>query len=484
MLDETPLSPDWWLLRLGRRLRTRQGQLNEWRNYFTGEPPLPVPPKGLRDQYKRFQEIARTNICGLITNSSVNRLAVTGIAGPDGEPDEAAWAWWKTNRLPARQKQLYRSALSQSVAYVVVGPHPKDPRRPLITLDHARNAVIERDPATNEGIASLRAWHDDIEGVGRAVVQTREWVVRYETTKPLSGRQGLPWGRESWRIRQPRTDDGPPGVQRNPWGRITVVPFSCMPQLGEDPEPEFAQAMGIQERLNLSILNRMTAGRYSAYKQKWVKGHKFTRAIDPATGLEVLDPVTGQPVVEQPFTPGPDTVWASEGENTQFGEFSQIDLTMFLKEHEADIVSALLVTSTPAYYWLSSLVNISADTVTALDLQHIAKVQEHIGNFGESWETVNALAGLVAGEERDLTQAEVRWRDPRQLNPAVVVDAAVKKKSLGYPLSVIAEDMGEPLSRIKRITATAAADQMIAAALQNRTNAPSPSPSPAEVTGE
>lgn len=82
-----------------------------------------------------------------------------------------------------------------------------------------------------------------------------------------------------------------------------MVPFSCMPQLGEDPEPEFAQAMGIQERLNLSILNRIL-GRYSAYKPKWVKGHTFTRAIAPATGLEVIDPATGQPVVEQPFAPG------------------------------------------------------------------------------------------------------------------------------------------------------------------------------------
>ncbi|GAA1466191.1 phage portal protein [Nocardiopsis exhalans] len=468
MLDETPRSPDWWLLRLGRRLRDRQGQLTEWRDFFKGEPPLPVPPKGLKDAHRRFQEIARTNICGLISNSSVNRLTVTGIAGPDGEPDEVAWRWWKDNRLPARQKQLYRSALSQSVAYVVVGPHPRDPRRPLITLDHPRTTILERDPATGEVVAALRAWHDDVEGVGRAVVQTPEWIVRYETTKPLSSRQKMPWGLESWQVRH-RKDGGRSGIEVNPWGAVTIVPFSCMPQLGEAPEPEFAQAMGIQERLNLSILNRMTAGRYSAYKQKWVKGHKFTRAIDPATGLEILDPVTGQPKVEQPFTPGPDTVWASEGENTQFGEFGQIDLTMFLKEHEADIVSALLVTSTPAYYWLSSLVNISADTVTALDLQHIAKVNEHISNFGESWEMVNRLAGLIAQEERDLTEAEVRWRDPRQLNPAVVVDAAIKKKSLGYPLSVIAEDMDEPPARVKRITSQSAGDQLLAAALSNRT---------------
>lgn len=161
MLDETPLSPDWWLLRLGRRLRARQGQLNEWRNYFTGEPPLPVPPKGLRDQYRRFQEIARTNICGLIANSSVTRLAVTGIAGPDGEPDEAAWTWWKTNRLPARQKQVYRSALSQSVAYVVVGLHPQNPRRPLITRGTPSSSATPRpvrgSPRYARGTTTSRA---------------------------------------------------------------------------------------------------------------------------------------------------------------------------------------------------------------------------------------------------------------------------------------------------------------------------------------
>ncbi|GAB3213482.1 hypothetical protein GCM10027294_45390 [Marinactinospora endophytica] len=72
---------------------------------------------------------------------------------------------------------------------------------------------------------------------------------------------------------------------------------------------------------------------------------------------------------------------------------------------------------------------------------------------------------------------------PHQLNPVVVVDAAVKK-SLGYPLSVIAEDMGEPLPRIKRITTTAAADQMIAAALRNQTGAPAAPQPPTRVTGE
>jgi hypothetical protein len=217
---------------------------------------------------------------------------------------------------------------------------------------------------------------------------------------------------------------------------------------------EFDCIMDIQDRINFNVLNRMSAERYGAFRQGTVTGHRFRKTRDPETGLET---------VEMPFVPGPGSLWASEGENTKFGWSPQTDLMGYLRSQETDIRTALVISGTPAYYYAGELINVSVDTVAALDTMHIAKVREHHAVFGEGLEEVFSIAAKVAGVDRDFSASEIRWADPRQLNPAVMADAATKKKSIGYPLAVLAEDLGESPQRINRITSESAADALLAA---------------------
>ncbi|MGC5411355.1 phage portal protein, partial [Streptomyces sp. DT225] len=181
---------------------------------------------------------------------------------------------------------------------------------------------------------------------------------------------------------------------------LQLVEFARMPDLGEDPEPEFAGVMDIQDRLNLGVLNRMSTSRNMGFPRTWVKGHKFAKKKDPNTGL-----VT----VEQPFVPGPSAIWASESPDAMFGQLPAADLSGFLKEHESDVRDALILSHTPAYYYAGQLVNISADTIGALDILHVAKMREHIAAFGEGLEMVMELCAAQAGVPEDYIEAEVRW---------------------------------------------------------------------------
>lgn len=455
MLDETPDTPDWWLLRLGRRLRKHQGQLDEWWTYYKGKPPLPQLPKNAEQAFLDFQRRARTNFCGLVANSSVHRLLALGVTGPDGQPDAAAARWWQANRLDSRQKLVWRTAMSQASGFMLVGPHPTRTEengrpQPLITPEHPRECIVECHPETGEPYVGLKAIHNDIDGHGYARVFYDDTSFPYRTKTPCSPHR-LPWGPDSWEYTGV-SDEGEP----HDLGMLPLVEFPRMPDLGEDPEPEFAGIMDIQDRVNLGVLNRMAASRYSGFRQKWVKGHKFRKRKDPQTG-ELT-------VIEQPFVPSPSAVWASEGENAQFGQLDATDLTGFLREHESDVRDMLIISQTPAYYYANDLVNISADTVNALDVLHVAKVREHMASFGEGLEDVVALAARVAGVEEDYTEAVVRWADPRSLNPAVMADAATKLKAIGYPLDVLAEILGEPPERVRRITSGAAGAALLAAA--------------------
>jgi hypothetical protein len=439
---DTALSPDWWLLRLGRQLRDRRPQLDIWWDYYRGHHPLPEGPRRASEAYRDFQRKARTNFLATIVNASVHRLTAIGIADGDGKSDDEAWGWWKLNRLQARQKQVYRTAFAQGSAFVMVGPHPADERRPLITVEHPREVIVDVDPATGERRVAVKAFYDDVLRVGKASVLLPDGVVKYETDRRGPGR--LPWGKENWT----KVDEIPHDL-----GAVPLVPFECRPDLDEQPRAEFDAVIDIQDRINFGVLNRMTSERYSAFRQKYVTGHKFRRVRDLETGIETI---------EQPFVPDPAALWASEGEDTRFGEFSQTDLLGYLKTHETDVRALLVISQTPAYYYAGDLINVSTDTVAALDTSHVAKVGEYQAEFGASWAEVDMLAAAVAGVGRDAPLGEIRWADPRQLNPAVMADAATKKKSIGYPLAVLAEDLGESPARVNRITSESAADALLA----------------------
>ncbi|MGW1587312.1 phage portal protein [Streptomyces sp. NPDC002386] len=462
MLDETPDldNPDYMLLRLGRRLRRRQGVLDEWWRYYRGRPPMPQLPKNAQAAFEEFQRKARTNFCGIIANASVHRLLALGVTGSDGAPDENASRWWQLNRLDSRQKMVWRCAMAQSTGYMLVGPHPtrkEDNGRPspLITAEHPSECIVEYDPETGEPVVGLKAWHSDLDGYGYARVMYDDTSFPYRTKERAAGR--LPWGPDSWVY--VGDDDGEP----HDLDRMPLIEFARMPDLGEDPEPEFACVMDGQDRLNLGILNRMAASRYSGFRQAWIKGHRFAKRTDPATGL-----VT----VEQPFVPGPGNIWVSEGEAAQFGQLEATDLRPFLDEHAADVRDMLIVSQTPAYYYGSDLVNIAADAIAALDVMHVAKVREHIAAFGEGLEDVMSLAAAQAGVPDDYVEATVRWADPQYFSPAVMADAATKLSSIGYPLDVIAERLGETPQQVRRITSGAAAAKLLAASLLPATPAP------------
>lgn len=449
MLDDTPRTPDWWLLRLGRRMRDRRTELDRWWDYYRGHHPLPSLPRNAAAAFADFQRKSRTNFCRPVADAPVHRLQVLGVTDSAGKADDDALRWWQANRLDSRQKLLYRTVMAQAQAYVIVGPHPTrtepdgEMPSPLITAEHPRQVIVEHDPATGERAAALKAWWDDTDRVGRATVYLPDGLQRYVTPE----RRGslLPWGPESWE------PDGE--FEEHDLGAVPVVPFECRPDLMEYPQPEFAGVLDIQDRINLGVLNRMTAARYSAFRQGYVTGHKFRKRTDSATGLEV---------VEQPFVPSPSALWASEGENVKFGQLDATDLSGFLKEHESDVRDMLVLSHTPAYYFASDLVNISADTVNALDVNHLAKVGEHQAALGEAWEDVLSLCAAQTGVDRDYSQSEVRWADPRRLNPSVIADAATKKSSIGYPLAILAEDMGESPQRVRRITSEAAGAALLA----------------------
>lgn len=445
MAGLTPGSPIWWTDRLHKRLVKRRRYYAWLESYETGNHPLPEGDARARDLFKAFQRKARTNYCGLVVSSVRERLHVvgfrTGATGGDGT-DAESWRIWQANHLDADSDLLHDAALTYSDAYVLVGGNDGDQATPLITVESPMYVIGEPDPIDRRTmIAGLKTWVDEVQGLERAVLYLPTSIHYFQR----KGRSQWAEATADW---APTDETG--GVE-NTLGRVPLVRFVNRPKLRESSEgmAEFEDAIDIQDRINLVVLDRLIISKTQAYRQRWIKG------------LPTEDE-NGDPV-DLPFVPGVDLLWAIDEEPAavELGEFSQVDLTPILKATEADVKAFVTVTGLPPHYVAGDLVNASADALAAAEARLVARITDHQRYFGESWEQVLALAAKWAGTELP-PDTEVIWADPERKTDAQLADAAVKKGQAGVPWRQRMEDMDYSPPQIKRMETDRAADAVMA----------------------
>lgn len=469
----TPGSPEWWLLRLGQRLDKQRPGLNVLRNYYIGNHPLPEVDARTRQAYQKFQRKARSNYVGLVVDSVRERLKVqgfrTGASGTE-QTDAEAWHTWQANKMDGRSIILHRQALMYGRGYVIVGPpRSTDPDRdgdldvPILTAEDPRYVIHESDPADSDDVrAALKMWRDDLDGRHHAVVYLPD-SVNYFVSAAVSGDLAIDWSSgSSWQWDLEVNGDAPDelvgaGRVANTIGVVPVVPFLNRP-LGEPDDygtSEFLDVIDIQDRINLTLLDRMVISKMQAYRQRWAKGIQ-------------LENEDGTPV--EPFIPGVDLVWAVEDENAQFGDFNASDLSPQLRAVEADVRDLAAISRTPPHYLMGQIVNASGDALKAAETGLVAKVQDRQVQFGEAWESVNRIAGLWTGREVPV-DAEVIWADPESRSLAELADSAVKFQAAGVPWRSRMEMLQKSPAEIDRMEAERASDLLMQQQL-----APQPAP--------
>lgn len=454
MATASDLSPLDWLMRLGPEIIQRIPDVHFWERYYRGDQDLPSGPSQHKAAYLRFQTLARTNLCGLCVDSRVHRMRVIGWGdGKSGGSNDAVWKLWQATKLDSRQFAVYRRAFYQSVSYVIISPHPTKPNTPRVSIEGPRNVTVAVDPAEpTVRLAALRLWHDPYRKRWLATVWVPGARHHYESYGEFPNEHAgqVGWKPQDWVVRAEPA--------RSPLS-IPVVPFANGDE-GEEPRAAFSAGVDVQNRLNLTVLNRLTAERYAAFRQKWLMN--YTPEEDPETGLPV-----------PPFNPGADQVWTvpppEPGEaEPRIGDFAQTETSGILQAVSADIRSFAAVTLTPVYYLPGGdLINISADAISALDAGHVQSIKERIAGWSENWEEVIAECAAIAEIDEDLTSSEVRWAQPENVQPSVMADYGTKLQAIGYPLPAIAERLGESPQQIAALRAEAASAAMQAALTAN-----------------
>jgi hypothetical protein len=428
-----PLSPEWWVRRLHRALVERQHDVDRFSDYYDGMPRLPMAPEKAREALGRLLILSRSNYMGLVVDAKVERMTVEGFRIGDSQEggDEQAWRIWQANRLDKAHKLAIKEALIAGSSYLLVAPNAKDPKTPRMTVEDARQAIVEYEPGDpGTRAAGLKVWADDRVGLVMATLYLPDVVWKFQAEH----RAGVPVEGIRW---EPRTVRGEPRPVRNPLGRVPLMELANQDRILGMGVSELHDVAPIQDRINKTLFDRMMAQEFSAFRQRW------------ATGFDVPVDENGTPV--EPFKSAVDRLWIAEDAETKFGEFGATDIAGYLKAKESDVQDIASRTRVPTQYLLGEMLNVSGDTLKAAESGLVSDVRESMTGFEETLEEAMGASLVLAGDERGRdTRTETIWRNPEFRTEGETVDALIKMATLNVPEEVLWERWGATQTEIAR----------------------------------
>ncbi|MFD7336659.1 phage portal protein [Streptomyces violascens] len=428
-----PESPTDWLAYLYGKLTNQLPDMFRYAQYYEGEHQrLAFSQARFKAEFREVFESWRDNFCGLIIDSATERMTVDAFRIPDtAGTDKDAWEFWQRSCMDVLSNAVHLDAMVQGRAYVLVWAD-KD-GEPSILPVSAENMVVQYKPGSRTELEAAARFFMDDWGRQWVTLWTEDYV--YETKL----------GETEWEN----------GVKRpNPLGIVPVVPFHNRSRLSGDPYSDLAHVIPIQDAINKTVSDALTASEFAAFPQRYV------------TGLEIVEDDQGNPV--EPFKVAVDKLLQAEDPQAKFGQFEAASLSNY-----CDLVGLLLqhmssISRTPPHYFLvNGGTAPSGESIISAEAGLVAKVRERMLHFGEAWERVIRLCFAVKGDERAKAFAmETVWRDPEYRTEAQHIDALLKLKQLNVPEEQLWSDAGYTPSQISAFREMRKDDARAAAEVQ------------------
>lgn len=410
-----PLSPEWWLARLYKRLSDRRDEIEFFNDYYTGNHPLPWVAPQARDEFRRIVRMTRSNYMGLVCDATAERLSVEGFRfGADASADAESWRIWQANNLDSDSDMAWLEALIGGVSYFHVAPNPKDSKTPHIWVEHASQAIVEHVPGTNrrERAAGLKVWDDDWTQEIHAVLQLPDRIYKFKAPRPSSGSTpaNLQWSERLVEKEQPN------GQRKNPLGVVSLVEVPNNPRLLTGGVSELYDLTDKQDRVNKTLFDRLQTQEFGVDPQKW------------ASAFPDEDDDGNPNVVEF----GRNRMVTTDIQETRFGNFAVAPLDPYSAAKREDVKDIASRSRTPAQYLLGEMSNVNGETLKASESGLVSKVRQRMRPFGEAAEQAMRLARQVAGLGGDGDpRMETLWRNPQYRSDGEITDAAIKRLQSG-----------------------------------------------------
>lgn len=418
------------------------------RDYAEGEHPTFLTERqeqflGLKAQDANYRYAH--NLCGLIIQSLVERLSVTGFAATiQGADDETHISlcelWWDANLMDTQEDLIYEATLRDGQGFLIVD---WDAQRmvPRWTwnerFDGTQGVRLYRDPNSNAVLFAAKRWQVynpiDTKDNGRTRV-TLYFPDRVEKLISAIGSNagiaGMGW--------EPYLDDGDTdGIV--PWTDGTGQPLGCAAVPFDNPGgSEIAQVLSMQDMLNKSDLDLVAAADMAGFRILYATG--ATSAIG-ADGLP------------EEVTIAPGRLITLPDPQARLGAIEPVDPNLLIANSRYWMVAMAGVSRTPQYLLQPAGADQpSGESLRMQEVGLVHKAERRQKAFGDSWASVLQLSARLHNLNRPaegvtVAPVEIEWADAEAQEQPDVIEArnAATLQALvaaGVPLEIAAGRAG------------------------------------------
>lgn len=449
-------TPPWWLGRLHAKLQARQSGLVKVGDYYDGKHNLKFATEQFRHAFRGMFSSFSDNWCQLVVDAVEERLDVEGFRFPipreGGEaPEESdsgdteAWDIWQANNLDEGSQMAHVEALVYGYANVLVWNSDDAADEPLITVERARETIVEHAAGNRQRrAAGLKAWIDDEAERLHATLYLPDEVWKFQSARKM---KEAPAASElsavRWESREVDREDYP---LTNKLGVVPLIPLMNRPRLGGYYESEIAQVLSVQDAANKLFLDMLVASEFMGFPQRY------------ATGITIdTDPETGQAKMDK-YKMAMDRFLHTSNENARFGTLEPAQLENYVKAIELSVQHMASRTRTPPHYFFLRGEFPSGESIKSAETGLVSKAKRKQRHWGGIYEEALRLAFAIKGSPKaKITNAETIWRDPESRSEAQLADAVSKRRDIGVPLRQSFEDLGYSPQQIERMLAEIAA---------------------------
>jgi len=427
------------------------------RDYYEGEHPIMLTKRQQEylgalvdgEEFTFAHNLVRSVIDTLRERLDVSGFTVNGVGvedetddetGTDGQLAALFWDWWAGNKVDSGQITLYRRALRDGKAYVIVdwdstNSRPKFALHRVDAGEEQPGIVMHRDPEDDNHIlyATRYFYTFDPLNPGKTGTQRKTVYLPGEIRKYIMGKAQGTW--------QPHMDAGD-ATWPLPWVDSTGAPLGIpVIEFANPAGSEIDQIIGLQNALNKTWLDLIAAADASGFPLLAIEyqtdGGGFG-AIQDDADIEGND--------EFRISPGR----AIEVDNARIHRLEAANLQYMIDTMWTIVQAISGVSRTPAYYLrpVGGGDVPSGEALKQLESGIVKRAQERQLIFGQAWADVMAMAYRIAQTfgpmlpEVDPLNIQSQWTDANVRNELQQAQTAEAYKRLNVPDDMVWATLG------------------------------------------
>ena len=420
---------------------SEQVGVNTLHKWMINQPPLPPAAPSWAASYQAFHASTRTNFAEPLVRSAADRMTPLGFrtaAADDRNGDDMARRVWSENQMAIEQVDVISDMLGLRDGYTMIGEPIAGSSLPTITAEDPRQVVTAHDPIRRRIVrAAIKTYHDPYEEVDVCWVYIRgdkptEKAQAWRAWKPAgSSPLGTPIGGLTGWVQgtEWRWDDPVPC----PTNRVPFVRFS-----NRKGQAEFETHLGILDRINRIVLQRMLIAEMQAFRQRAVKNLPKVYPEDYP-----IAEMRGKPIdYAGVFAPGPGSLWMVP-EGVDFWESQPIDVRPILDMEKQEIRTYAALAGMPIYMFNPDDTNGSAEGASTQRETLVFRIKDRMSIADVGWaETMSHSFEVMGDSDRaDVSRIQTIWAPIENLSLAEMWSAASQARAAGTAVATIRREI-------------------------------------------